>query len=257
MVNAFMKINKDVPIGRVLYIVEGSNTEFNLLRRIFCNVLGFEYIEKRRNKQNVFYKANDLLSTVAVINTSDSNIKDISDDRYLDELFQMLINEYHFPVDKAAIYYLFDRDPASNTDVEAIKQYIDTLKNPFDNDGEMKAGLLLLSYPSIESYMISSFQRNTYELELGIGAHAKEYIGQNNAIQLNKISEETLLFATDEFLAYLRNFDLDDWDIDDFSQTSRTIFDLQEVNYSSRGGFKLFSMLTLSFIQLGIIELDK
>lgn len=40
----------------------------------------------------------------------------------------MLINEYHFPVDKASIYYLFDRDPLSNTDAKAIQQYIDTLK---------------------------------------------------------------------------------------------------------------------------------
>lgn len=55
-----MKINKDKPIGRVLFIVEGSSTEFNLLRRIFCNVLGFEYIEKRRNRPSVFYKENNL-----------------------------------------------------------------------------------------------------------------------------------------------------------------------------------------------------
>ena len=147
-----MKINKDNPIGRVLYIVEGSSTEFNLLRRIFCNVLGFEYIEKRRNRPSVFYKENNALSTIAVINTSDSNIKDISDDAYLEDLFQMLINDYHFPVDKASIYYLFDRDPASNTDVEAIRQYIDVLKDPMDNDDGMKAGLLLLSYPCTVSY---------------------------------------------------------------------------------------------------------
>lgn len=250
-----MKINKDESIGRVLFIVEGSDTEFNLLRRIFCNVLGFEYIEKRRNRPSVFYKQNNPLSTIAVINTSDSNIKDITDDDYLDVLFEMLINDYHFSVDKASIYYLFDRDPASNTDSEAIRQYIDTLRNPMDNDDGMKAGLLLLSYPCIESYMISSFQRNAYETEIGIGAHAKTYIGQNKSIQMNKISENTLLFATEEFLSYLRHLDLD-WDIDDFSETSRTIFEQQEKKYHSSGVYNLFSMLTLAFIQLGIIELD-
>lgn len=251
-----MKINKDNPIGRVLYIVEGSSTEFNLLRRIFCNVLGFEYIEKRRNRPSVFYKENNALSTIAVINTSDSNIKDISDDAYLEDLFQMLINDYHFPVDKASIYYLFDRDPASNTDVEAIRQYIDVLKDPMDNDDGMKAGLLLLSYPCIESYMVSSFQKNAYEVEIGIGDHVKTYVGQHKTIQMNKISEETLLFATEEFLAYLKHLALE-WDIDDFSETSRTIFERQEVNYSSRSVFNLFSMLTLSFIQLGLIKIDE
>lgn len=256
MGNAFMKINKDIPIGRVLFIVEGSSTEFTLLRRIFCNVLGFEYIEKRRNRPSVFYKRNNPLSTIAVINTSDSNIKDIFDDEYLDELFQMLINDYHFPVDKASIYYLFDRDPASNTDVDAIRQYIDILTDPLDNDDGMKAGLLLLSYPCVESYMVSSFQRNAYEIEIGIGDHVKTYIGQHNAIQMNKISEETLLLATEEFLTYLRHLDLV-WDIDDFSKTSRTVFELQEEKYASKGVYNLFSMLTLSFIQLGIIEIDE
>lgn len=250
-----MKINKNKPIGRVLYIVEGSNTEFNLLRRIFCNVLGYEYIEKRRNRQSVFYSPNNVLSTVAVINTSDSNIKDISDDAYLEELYQMLINEYGFPVDKAAIYYLFDRDPASNTDVEAIRRYIDTLKDPMDNDDCMKAGLLLLSYPSIESYMISSFIKDSYSIEIGIGSVAKSYLGQHQIIQMNKLSEDTLLFATKEFISFLKHYNFD-WDIDDFSKTSHSVFDLQESNYILNRSFNLFSMLTLSFIQLGIIELE-
>jgi hypothetical protein len=250
-----MKINKDIPIGRVLFIVEGSSTEFTLLRRIFCNVLGFEYIEKRRNRQSVFYKPNNKNSTIAVINTSDSNIKDISDDDYLDELFEMLINEYHFPVDKAAIYYLFDRDPASNTDAEAIRQYINTLKDPMDNEDEMKAGLLLLSYPCIESYLVSSFQENAHEIEFGIGANVKTYIGNNSSIQMNKISENTLLFAATEFLSFLKHFCID-LDIDEFSEASRTIFELQEEKYKSTGVYHLFSMLTLAFIQLGIIELQ-
>lgn len=45
-----MKLNKDKNIGRVLFIVEGSQTEFSILKRIFCNLLGYDYIEKRRNR---------------------------------------------------------------------------------------------------------------------------------------------------------------------------------------------------------------
>ena len=250
-----MKINKDRSIGRVLYIVEGSKTEFVLLRKIFCNIFGFEYIEKRRNEEDVFYKSNNPLSTVAVINTSQSNIKDISDDKYLADIFEMLINEYHFPVDKASIYYLFDRDPLSNTDVKVIQQYIDTLKNPMDNDNGMKAGLLLLSYPCIESYLISSFQKESYNIQFGIGAKLKKYIGQHSEIQMNKISAETLRVATEEFLSYLQHIE-QEWDVDNFSKTSHIIFDLQEAKYASSGVYDLFSMLTLSFIQLGIIEVD-
>lgn len=80
-----MKINKDKHIGRVLFIVEGSGFEFNLMRQIFCTVLNYEYIEKRRNRPNTFKSKNDSHSTVAVINTKESNIKDITDNNeYLD-----------------------------------------------------------------------------------------------------------------------------------------------------------------------------
>lgn len=41
-----MKLNKDKHIGRVLFIVEGSQMEFSVLRQIFCNLLGYSYIER-------------------------------------------------------------------------------------------------------------------------------------------------------------------------------------------------------------------
>lgn len=125
-----------------------------------------------------------------------------------------------------------------------------------DNDNGMKAGLLLLKYPCIESYLVSSFQRESYNIKFGIGTKLKKYIGQHSEIQMNKISEETLRIATEEFMAYLQYID-QKWDIDDFSKTSRLIFDMQEEKYASSGGDDLFSILTLSFIQLGIIEVDQ
>lgn len=103
--------------------------------------------------------------------------------------------------------------------------------------------------------MISSFYKESYNIEFGIGSNVKTYIDQHLEIQMNKISEETLRTATEEFLAYLEHID-QEWDIDDFSKTSSAIFDLQEVKYASDGVYNLFSMLTLSFIQLGIIEFD-
>lgn len=84
-----MRINKDKSIGRVLFIVEGGKTEFTLLRRIFCNVLGYEYFEKRRDKANFFRSRNISTSKIAVINTEESNISDICDENcYLDSVFE-------------------------------------------------------------------------------------------------------------------------------------------------------------------------
>ena len=84
-----MKINKDKRIGNVLFIVEGSKTEFIILRKIFCNLLNYTYIEKRRNKLHSFYKENDIYSKIAVINTRESNISDKTlGQEYLDEVFK-------------------------------------------------------------------------------------------------------------------------------------------------------------------------
>ena len=111
-----MKLNKNKHIGRVLFIVEGSQMEFSILRRIFCNLLGYSYIEKRRNKPTYFCSSQDYFSQVAVVNTRESNIRDISENEtYLDDVFNVLRSQYQFPVDQSAIYYLFDRDPKSKS----------------------------------------------------------------------------------------------------------------------------------------------
>ena len=251
-----MKLNKDKRIGRVLFIVECGRTEFSILRRIFCNLLGYSYIEKRRNRPTYFVSANDCFSRVGVINTRESNIRDISENEaYLDEMFDVLREQYQFPVDQSAIYYLFDRDPKSNTDSALIEKYILLLANPYDND-DYKAGQLLLSYPSIESYIISNFRDTENVSQFLLGEDAKAYIGENTDIQLNKISEETLTKAADEFLKYLSSEQIA-FDVDEFSEASHAVFTKQEAEYLSGHGFRLFSMLTLALLQMGIIETEE
>ena len=251
-----MKLNKNRHIGRVLFIVEGSRTEFSILRQIFCNLLGYSYIEKRRNRPTYFANTNDRFSKVGVINTHESNIRDISENEaYLDEVFDVLREQYQFPVDQSAIYYLFDRDPKSNKDSALIEKYILSLANPYDND-DYKAGQLLLSYPSIESYIISNFRDTANTPRFSLGKDAKAYIGRNTDIQVNRISEETLINAADEFLKYLSGEQIA-FDIDDFSEAGHTIFTKQETEYLFGRGFRLFSMLTLAFLLFFIIETEE
>lgn len=251
-----MRLNKDKHIGRVLFIVEGSRTEFSILRQIFCNLLGYSYVEKRRNRLTYFASTNDRFSKVGVINTQESNIRDISENEaYLDEVFDTLREQYQFPADQSAIYYLFDRDPKSNTNSVLIEKYILTLADPYDN-GEYKAGQLLLSYPSIESYVISNFRDTAAVPRFSLGKDAKAYIGVNTDIQINKISEDTLIKAANEFLKYLESEQIA-FDIDGFSEAGHAIFTKQESEYLSDRGFRLFSMLTLAFLQMGIIETDE
>lgn len=251
-----MKINKDKSIGRVLFIVEGGKTEFSLLQKIFCNVLGYEYIAKKRDKPDFFVSKNKSTSKVAVINTEESNISDVCDENcYLDKIFELLITKYNFQVDKAAIYYLFDRDPKSNVDIELIKNLISTLADPYENQRGERGGVLLLSYPSIESYIISSFTDDTHSKELALGENAKAFISSNNKIiQLNKITGDTIKKATLEMMKFFEKEKIE-LHLDDYYKTNMAVFDNQEECYSNTSKFKLISLLAIAFLQLGIIEL--
>lgn len=250
-------IHPDKRIGKVLFIVEGSKTEFLLIHKIFCNLFHYTYIEKKRNTPSSYIKyinGKDEFSEIAVINTEESNIKFISDpNKYLDSIFELLIDQYHFPIDQAAIYYIFDRDAESNTNPNLICNYIQTLKNPYENDDYMEAGQLLLSYPSIESYIVSNFIDDTESLSYKLGSDVKHFIGQHKEIQLNKISESTLLHAAQEFLTFLSKQNMT-CEVDDFSETSLEVFQLQELLYNNNGTYLLFSMFTLALLQLGLIE---
>ena len=218
--------------------------------------MGYSYIEKRRNRPNCFVSNQDRFSRAAVVNTRESNIRDISENEdYLDNVFDLLREEFQFPVEQSAIYYLFDRDPLSNTNTALIENYKRSLADPYDNADGYKAGQLLLSYPSIESYIISNFVDKTSDIRLSLGADAKAYIAGNRAIQLNKISEETLIKAANEFLQYLSSEQIS-YDIDNFAPASHAVFTKQEQDYLAGDGFGLLSMLTLAFLQMGILEID-
>ncbi len=252
-----MKINKDKSIGRVLFIVEGGKTEFTLLRRMFCNVLGYEYVEKRRDKANFFRSRNISTSKIAVINTEESNISDICDENcYLDSVFETLISEYDFPVDKAAIYYIFDRDPKSNVDVPLIKKLISQLKNAYENEDGLRGGLLLLSYPCIESYVVANFIDNTHLIEFSIGEEVKAFVaGKNTEIQYNKITEDTIKKAASEMMKYIEAEQII-FDIDNIGNINFEMFEKQEIGYSKYNTYKLVSLLSVALIDLGIIELE-
>lgn len=254
-----MTVHPDKNVGRVLFVVEGNRTEFALLKTIFHHILGYRYLSKPRNKMEWYIQEKNSSNQIAVINTKESAIKDISADDYLDSIFEELIHEHQFPVDKSAIYYLFDRDNKSNTDVQGIEAYIEQLKNPYENE-DFKAGQLLLSYPSIESYQLSHVQENCGELSFGLGSEVKTYLGEpkQHRMRMGAMNQTTLLHATQEFVLFL-DAQKTDWDIDTFAPSapsSRKVFENQEAFYEQYHTVRLFSMLTLAFLQLGIITLD-
>lgn len=251
-----MRINKDKQIGDILFIVEGEGTEFEILKRIFCTILHYQYVEKRRNRPARFIDCgSNSTNRIYVINTKESNISFISDEEYLDQMYEYLINEYHLNMDNVAIFYLFDRDHDSNTNVDLIKTYISELKDPYDN-GENKGGLLLLSYPAIESFVISCFREHSYDIKKKLGADVKHFMGEKENqkdIQFNKINEATLIYGTKQLQEYIEKNEFE-WDIDNIHCLAESIFDLEEELYNKEEKYNLVSLLVIAFLYLGIIE---
>ena len=250
-----IRLNRQKSIGRVVFVVEGGKNEFNLLRRIFCDILQYEYLEKRRSKLDWFQSPNVSTSKVAVVNTQESHISYIRDhEHYLDDVFRTLIEQYQFPVDQSAIYYLFDRAPKSNVQKELLQDLLEELQNPYENADGLRGGLLLLSYPSIESYQVSCFIPNSHLLSFSLGADIKSFVGDNSQIQLNKISEESLMCAAEVMLAYYKEHDLD-YTFDDHGWPNNKIFAKQEACFAATGAYRLLSLLSVAFLQLGILEI--
>ena len=263
-----MTLNKDTNIGNVLFIVEGAKSEFAILKHIFTHILNYTFIaNKRHHEEFEQYKSTkNNYSTVAVINTKESNIKfaGASGEEYINELYERLINEFDFDVDNANIFFLFDRDHQSNKDPDFIKELIRTLKNPLDND-KNKAGELLLSYPGIESYKLSCSENDIHLLNDNLDSgkkivfcnQLKTLLNEKGLGNIQNLTEEHIVHACSEFLKYLiytKNSFNPEIDLDDFSQKSLDIFEIQENNLAQKGYNDFFSMLSLAFLQLGIIS---
>lgn len=244
-------------IGKVLFIVEGIKDEIYLLNKIFTCIFNYQYekIDRLERYKPYNIKENPT-SSIFVINTKESSINDINDaDGYLDNLFTKLINEYKFPVDKAAIFYVFDRDSKSNTDKDIFIDLFKRLNNSRDSsEGFDKPGLLLISYPSIESFTASNYIKDTYNLEEATGHDMKTFLHAKN-LACQRINCGTVELATLEMKKALSSIGISDYDLDNFSTTNIKIFDFQENNYAASKKYRLLSLLCIALIDLRLIEI--
>lgn len=251
-----MKLNKNKKIGKVLFIVEGSKTEFFIIHKIMVDIFNYKMLAKRRNKGCQSYgKKNDVDSIVYVINSSESAIKHIDDENYLNTVYVNLIENYDFELDNTQIYYIFDRDPKTNTDKELIDSYIKKYRNSIDND-EDEQGLILLSYPSIESFTLSNFDNEFYKRQFGLGSDLKQYLDKHKFNQKN-ISGDTLITATEGLINVLKEQKIE-FDVnlfDDFSNTNITIHRNEELYYEKNNKYRCLSMFVMALLDLELIEL--
>lgn len=250
-----IRLNKEKSIGKVLYIVEGGRTEPYLLHRIFCNILDYQLETILRDKGYRKYNSKEnATSQVFVINAEESNIKFIDrDNEFLDKLFVELIENYDFGIDNAAIYYIFDRDNQSNTDAEFVRNLLTVLVNSRDNV-YVRQGMLLLSYPSVEAFTFSNFVDNSYRKGFPTGDVLKRYLHECK-INQSRIDENTVQHAVQELLVALKKMEIAELDVDAFGETNLKIFENEEAQYEKTNLYNALSLLCISLIDLGVIEL--
>ena len=189
------------------------------------------------------------------MNAEESNIKFISEEnQFLDQLIGKLRFDYKFPVDNAAIYYIFDRDAHSNADPCFIRSLISKLRHSRgDNEDFITSGLLLLSYPAVESFTLSNFCTDEHEKWFATGAQLKQY---NNQCKINhqKINEATLLRAVNVMKTALKELSIEVIDIDNFYDANMDVFDIQESHFKKRALFRALSCICVALLDLNLIE---
>ena len=249
-----LKINFKRNIGTVLIIVEGAHYEFELLKQIFKNILHYHYIEKSRNKENFkdydeFVMKGNENSRIIVINAKNSNLSSIKKDKnYLDDIYKKLYSLYGIDIKNIPVYFIWDRDYHSNPK-GSTKDLLGILGNSMENkNGEMN-GLLLLSYPCIEAYVISNFDQSIFFLQ---ESDLKSYI-KNKDYQIKNINQYTLLKAVVTMHKVLLKCGIDEYNLDDFTETSLKVFEIQESVLHHRKYYYLLSFVSIILLDLNII----
>lgn len=252
-----IQLNKEKSIGKVLFVVEGPKTEKYLLWKLFAKVFDYQ-VETitRGNPYQIYNKKDNPYSKVFVINAEESNIKNIDkDNEFLNNLFKVLIEDYDFDIDNAAIYYLFDRDPESNTDEQFIRNLLSVMINSRENDDFIRQGLLLLSYPSIESFTLSCFCENSFLIKQQLGSDLKRFLDESKINHPN-INDDAVYLAVKNIIDAIHIItQKESFDVDAFKETNIQIFDYEETAFSLESLYNCLSLLTISLIDLGLIEI--
>lgn len=260
--NKKIKFNKNKNIGSVLYIVEGERREINLLGHIFKCILNYDKIiavDRNGNERIKYISEQNKNSKVFIINSSKSNVNSITDREFIDKQVEILRKyDEEFNYEDVPIYYIFDCD--RKKDKENIRRLIELFNNAREPNSKSKenkynsiGGMILLSYPCIESFIISNFEKNIYKFKEKFDFEKqtlKEYINSNHYDD-HKMSIETLSNAFYELIDSLHRIDIENINLDDTTKFNTEIFNYEQKNNNQY----LLSLLLISFIDLGIIEI--
>ncbi len=266
-----IEIKKDKRIGDVIFILEGDRTEFDILKHIFTRIFNYNFVAKKRVSSpftNIEKYQGIDGSCIVMVNSVNSTLKSIIDmkqyldigevvfDEYVDETIYELQKTFNVSIDKATTFYIFDRDPKTNTEAD-IKIMLDILKNPYENDNNLEGGMLLLSYPSFESFIISNFEKESYKSSYYLGQELKPY-RNTQGYMTNKINENTLKNAVEEFLGYLEQENIEmifNENEDNLHQINLRVNENQELFFEKNSKYQVFSLFVECLLYLGVVSI--
>lgn len=248
-----MRINPTKRIGKVLYMVEGDVDEAKLLEHVFHKVLNYSVVsyDKRGDSVSCLINPNDKYSRVFIVPMRYSAISKIeSSNDYVNYIYSKL-KSFGLEKDECAKYLIFDRDNGSNS-YDTIKKLFKTFKNSLDNDLDIN-GLLLISYPCVQSFLCECFKDET---RLSSSFLMKKY---SSMYKIGDINNDNLLNGINAMIRTIlnitlqANFDINE--LDNMEVLNTKILDHQENCYCHDKTYITLSMLFISFLDLGIIEL--
>lgn len=260
--NSTLKINKDRRFGSIIIFVEGEKTEILILKKIFCGILGYKAVAIKKRNDKTFTHVFDIKPTasnannVFLFNLRKPQIETINDNAYRDKLFGDALRLYGIDLKNKPVYYIWDRDCESNS-IEDVKSLMQRLGSATGNTEANPAqdyenGLLLLSYPAVESYVIA----NLKPVKVITNITLKKYL-KKERLKIKDLSDKSLIRAINCMHAQMEEFGIMDYDSDNFSSTNLSILGKEEEYYQKNNAYLLLSLVSIILIDLGVITLEE
>lgn len=255
------KIDKSKNIGNVIFVVEGGRpetggTELRLLKKIFSDLLEYEVHELRRGTDEFIGYGSSSYSRVFALNLPKNQLTQLTDEA-MDELIRRLKAEFDLKPEDCPIFFLYDRDFKSYGRNELRGRYVRRYTDPY-SDESGNQGQLLLSYPSVESYLLSCIQEDVFTQSFFLGTHIKEELHKIGFSEEDIDKEDYLLHAAEEMDKGLSSMGLGSYDLDYLAPTLLDVYDYQQQKNNTDGSFSVLSLISMALLELGvIIECDK
>ena len=249
------RIDKEKVIGNVIFVVEGGRpdtggTELRLLKSIFADVLGYEVKELRRGEEEFIGYGNNDKSRVFALNLPKNQLTQLTEDA-MDQLFKRLKEEFLIKPEDCPVFLLYDRDYKSYKRNE-LRNYVRKYTDPYsDVDGNQ--GQLLLSYPAVESYLLSCIEENVYQQEFFLGKNIKTKTATLGFSEKNISKEEHIVHAALEMDKGLLAMNAEEYDLDNLAPTLLRVYEKQQEKVTKEALFSALSLISMALLEVGVI----